>query len=68
MARLSDEERKAFLERVGERPWLTDSAKACRIVEPTPEARLAYIRFATTASLFFRGPQEIGFKGDNWKL
>jgi len=39
-----------------------------RIVQPTPRARLDYIRFATDASRFFRGRREIGFHGENWLL
>lgn len=68
MTRLTDEERKALSKSIGESTWPNDPAEDYRIVEPAPEARLAYIRFATTASLFFRGTQEVGFKGDNWKL
>ncbi len=68
MTRLTDEERLAMTEIARQPAMLPDPADAYRIVEPTPEARLAYVRFATTASLFYRGPQEVGFKGDNWKL
>lgn len=68
MTRLTDEERKAMSELAGQSATMADPADAYRIVEPTPESRMAYIRFATTASLFYRGQWEVGFKGEHWKL
>ncbi len=68
MTRLTEEEREAMRELAQRRSQFADPTDAYRIVEATPEARMAYIRFATEASRFFRGKQEVGFKGDNWKL
>ncbi|MFP4207323.1 MAG: hypothetical protein ACLFSC_01615 [Wenzhouxiangella sp.] len=68
MTRLTDEERHAMTELARQGATLSNPVDSCRIVEPTPEARMAFIRFATTASLFYRGSKEVGFKGDNWRL
>jgi hypothetical protein len=68
MTRLTEEERQSMSDLAERRPVMSDPADAYRIVEATPDARLAYIRFATTASRFFRGDKDVGFKGDNWKL
>lgn len=68
MTQLTQEERRAFEsldESALQQPELNESM---RLVLPTPEARLEYIRFATEASRFFRGRREIGFRGENWLL
>jgi hypothetical protein len=39
-----------------------------RIVEPTPEARARYCRWATEAAKFYKGHKPVRFTGDHWKL
>ncbi len=68
MTGLTDQERAAFLALAMRRPRLSDPEADLAGFEPTPERRLAYIRFATTASQFLRGEKEIGFRGDDWRL
>jgi hypothetical protein len=68
MTRLTRNEREAFgsLDPDAlQQPGLADTQ---RLVQPTPRARLDYIRFATDASRFFRGRRDIGFRGENWLL
>lgn len=68
MTELTRDEREAFrsLDQDSLRqPKLSDSQ---RLVQPTPRARLDYIRFATDASRFYRGRREIRFRGENWRL
>lgn len=68
MTRLTRDERAAFGSldpNALQQPGLADSQ---RLVQPTPRARLDYIRFATDASRFFRGRREIGFHGETWLL
>lgn len=68
MTRLSEEERE-MLENLsrdsGSEPSLSPEE---RFVAPTPEARARYIRFATEASMFYKGERPIGFRGNHWKL
>lgn len=68
MTRLTQEEREAFKSLAGDRLQQPELTQTLRLVLPTPEARLDYIRFATEASRFFRGRHEIGFRGDDWRL
>jgi len=66
MARLSKSDREAFQNagRWIERP----EQRSPRLVEPTPEARARYCRWATEAAKFFKGEKPVRFTGDHWKL
>lgn len=68
MTRLTPEEQAAFQSLDRNALQQPDLADDLRMVLQNPVARLEYIRFATEASRFFRGRQEIGFRGDNWLL
>lgn len=68
MTQLTKEEREALLALGEDGLRQPDLPRSLRLVLPTPEARLEYIRFATEASRFFRGRREIGFRGDDWRL
>lgn len=68
MTRLTKEERAAFRTLGDDGLRQPDLPRSLRLVLPTPEARLEYIRFATEAGRLFRGRREIGFRGDDWRL
>ena len=68
MAKLTDSEKTAFREFMA-RGWeQSPEEQSPRIVEPTPEGRARYIRWATEASKFFKGTKPVDFSGDHWKL
>jgi len=66
MTRLTEEERRAFRRFVAAPPPPLFPAE--RFVADTPEARLAYVRWVTAASLFFRGEKPVRFGGARWLL
>lgn len=66
MARLTQTDRKAFREC---RPWIDEpDQRSPRTVEPTPEARARYCRWASAAAKFFKGTKPVRFTGKHWKL
>ncbi|MDQ8208992.1 hypothetical protein QEH52_15810 [Coraliomargarita sp. SDUM461003] len=66
MARLSETDRKALLKTPA---WTEpDAMRSPRIVEPTPEGRARYVRWASEASKFFKGSKPVRFVGEHWKL
>ena len=66
MAKLTDSDRKALLE---VKPWTElNEMRSPRIVEPTPEARARYCRWATEGAKFFKGTKPVRFTGAHWKL
>ncbi len=68
MTRLTASERRAFTKLATE-PLVQPALETTeQFVEPTPEARLDYIRFATAAAVLYRGSRPIGFHGDDWRL
>jgi len=68
VTQLTKAEREAFRALGEDGLRQPDLPGSLRLVLPTPEARLEYIRFATDANRFFRGRREIGFRGDDWRL
>ncbi len=68
MTRLTAEERNEWA-RLAAKPFLQGpAARRTPIVEATAEARLRYIRFATDASVFYKGIKPLRFGGNHWKL
>lgn len=68
MTRLSDKEREMLRNLSGDATPEPPLSTEERFVAPTPEARARYIRFATQASMFYKGERPIGFRGNHWKL
>lgn len=68
MARLTEEDKKAFLE-LKEKGWKqSPQERSPRIVKDTPEARYQYCLWATQAAKFFKGKKPVRFVGNDWKL
>ncbi len=68
MARLTESERedlKHLVERPREPQPLTAEE---RLVAPTPETRMRYIRFATQATRFYKSDQAVRFPANDWRL
>lgn len=66
MAQLSETDKAAFRKCTA---WSeSPDQRSPRIVEPTPEARGRYIRWATEAAKFYKGIKPVRFTGDQWKL
>jgi len=68
MTRLTRAERKALRALEADALQQPELSESQRLVLPTPQSRLEYIRFASEASRFFRGRREIGFRGEDWRL
>ncbi len=68
MTKLGDSEKQEWRRLGSEHLTQPPLARHERIVAPTPEAREAYVRFATQAARFYRGDRPVRFVGDQWKL
>jgi hypothetical protein len=66
MARLSETDRITLSQG---KPWAElPEQRSPGIVEPTPEARARYLRWATEAAKFYKGTKPVRFTGEHWKL
>lgn len=68
MARLTDHDKKTFLE-LSRRGWKqSDEERSPIFVQPTPEANARYCQWVSQISAISEGPREVRFSGENWKL
>ncbi|MCH2155650.1 MAG: hypothetical protein MK080_06575 [Opitutales bacterium] len=68
MAKLSEEEKKAFIE-LSERGYVQSTEEKRPLTfENTPEGRARYVRWATEMAKFYKGEKPVRFVGNEWKL